>query len=94
MKPNKPLQKHTLLQAAQAQRTDQSLQKSVLFANAQPSDNQSDRKKGQQITAPSKNLRFNASYYSLVVKQTFVLLMNICCENRQLLVVANRYGQP
>lgn len=31
---NKPTHKHTHLQAAQSQRTDQSLQKSVLFANA------------------------------------------------------------
>jgi len=28
-----------------------------------------------------------------VVNQTFVLRMNICGENRQLLVAANRYGQ-
>ena len=48
---NKPTHKHTHLQAAQSQRTDQSLQKSVLFANAQPSDNKSNREKGQQITA-------------------------------------------
>ena len=48
---NKPTHKHTHLQAVQSQRTDQSLQKSVLFANAQPSDNKSNREKGQQITA-------------------------------------------
>ena len=46
---NKPTHKHTHLQAAQSQRTDQSLQKSVLFANAQPTDNKSNREKGQQI---------------------------------------------
>ena len=45
-----PTHKDTHLQASQSQRTDQSLQKSVLLANAQPSHNQSDRKLGQQIT--------------------------------------------
>ena len=43
---NKPPHKHTHLQAAQSQRTDQSLQKSVLLANAQPTDTKSDREKG------------------------------------------------
>jgi hypothetical protein len=59
MKPNQPSHKHTHLKAAQSHCTDQSLQKSVLLANAQPSDNQSDRKKGQQITAPTRNWRFS-----------------------------------
>jgi len=48
---------------------------------------------GQLITAPTKNWRFSASYDSFVVVQTFVLRMNICGKNRQLLVAANRYGQ-
>lgn len=52
---DKPTHKHTHLQAAQSQRTDQSLQKSVLFANAQPTDNKSDREKGQQITRYWRN---------------------------------------
>jgi len=43
------------LQAAQNQRTDQSLQKSVLLANAQSTDNQSGREKGQQITRYWRN---------------------------------------
>ena len=47
---NKPTHKHTHLQAAQSQRTDQSLQKSVLFANALPTDNQSDREMRQHTT--------------------------------------------
>jgi hypothetical protein len=52
----------------------------------------SDRKKeGQQVTAPKKNWRFSASYDSFVVQQTFVLRINICGKNRQLLVAANRY---
>jgi hypothetical protein len=34
-----------------------------------------------------------ASYDSFVVNQTFVLRMNICGKNRQLLVAANRYLQ-
>jgi len=47
---------------------------------------------GQLITAPTKNWRFSASYESFVVQQTFVLRMNICGENRQLLVAAKRYA--
>jgi len=42
-------------------------------------------------TAPTKNWRFSASYDSFVVIQTLVLRMNICVENRQLLVAAKRY---
>jgi hypothetical protein len=45
----------------------------------------------QPITAPTKNWRFSASYDSFMVAQTFVLRINICGENRQLLVAANRY---
>ena len=48
------------------------------------------RTEGQLITAPIKNWRFSASYDSFVVNQTFVLRMNICGKNRQLLVAANR----
>ena len=60
MKPNLPPHKHTHLQAAQSQRTNQSLQKSVLLANAQPTDNESDREKGQQIitSQPLKTIQF------------------------------------
>jgi hypothetical protein len=47
-------------------------------------------KEGQLITAPTKNWRFSASYDSFVVAQTFVLRMNICGKNRQLLVAAKR----
>jgi len=53
---------------------------------------QGQRTEGQLITAPTKNWRFSASYDSFVVKQTLVLRMNICGENRQLLVAANRYA--
>ena len=45
---------------------------------------------GQLITAPTKNWRFSASYDSFMVQQTFVLRMNICVKNRQLLVAAKR----
>jgi len=48
-------------------------------------------KEAQQVTAPTKNWRLSASYDSFVVQQTFVLRMNICVENRQLLVAAKRY---
>jgi len=53
-----------------------------------------DRQERQPITAPTRNWRFSASYDSFVVAQTFVLRMNICSENRQLLVAAKRYKQP
>jgi hypothetical protein len=45
-------------------------------------------KEGQLITAPTKNWRFSASYDSFVGNQTFLLRMNICGKNRQLLVSA------
>jgi len=48
-------------------------------------------KKGQLITAPTKNWRFSASYDSFVVQQTFVLRMNIGGKNPELLVAAKRY---
>jgi hypothetical protein len=51
------------------------------------------RQERQPITAPTRNWRFSASYDSFVVDQTFVLRMNICGKNRQLLVAANRYRQ-
>jgi len=46
-----------------------------------------------RITAPTRNWRFSASYDSFVVQQKLVLRMNICGENRQLLVAAKRYQQ-
>jgi len=49
-----------------------------------------DRQERQPITAPTKNWRFSASYDSFVVQQTVVFRLNICGENRQLLVAANR----
>jgi len=48
------------------------------------------KKEGQQVTAPKKNWRLGVSYDSFVVEQTLVLRMNICGENRQLLLAANR----
>jgi hypothetical protein len=48
-----------------------------------------DRQERQPITAPTRNWRFTASYDSFVVNQTFVLRINICGKNRQLLVAAN-----
>ena len=47
----------------------------------------------EPLTAPTRNWRLSASYDSFVVKQTFVLRMNICGENRQLLVAAKRCMQ-
>jgi hypothetical protein len=51
------------------------------------------RKEELPITAGLRNWRFSASYDSFVVKQTFVLRMNICGKNRQLLLAAKRYLQ-
>jgi hypothetical protein len=55
---------------------------------------QHERKNNEHLTAPTKNWRFSASFDSFVVVQTFVLRMNICGKNRQLLVAAKRYKQP
>jgi hypothetical protein len=52
-----------------------------------------DRQKRQPATAPTRNWRLSASYDSFVGKQTVVLRMKFCGENRQLLVAANRYDQ-
>jgi hypothetical protein len=52
-----------------------------------------DSQERQPITAVWQKWRFSASYDSFVVNQTFVLRMNICGKNRQLLVAANRYRQ-
>jgi len=41
-----------------------------------------------------KKLAAQCSADTFVVNQTFVLRMNICGENRQLLVAAKRYKQP
>ena len=49
-----------------------------------------DRQERQPITAPTRNWRFSASYDSFVVAQSLVLRMNICGENRQLLLAAKR----
>jgi len=40
-----------------------------------------------------KKLAVRCFVSTFVVQQTFVLRMNICGKNRQLLVAANRYGQ-
>ena len=47
----------------------------------------------EMLTAPTKNWRFNTSYDSFMVQQTFVLRMIICGENRQLFVAAKCYAQ-
>ena len=41
-----------------------------------------------------KKLAVQCSADTFVVNQTLVLRINICSENRQLLVAANRYLQP
>jgi hypothetical protein len=44
----------------------------------------------QHLTAPTQKAGFRASYDSFVVNQTFVLRLDICGENRQLLLAPNR----
>jgi hypothetical protein len=41
-----------------------------------------------------KKLAIQCSAETFVVNQSLVLRINICGENRQLLVAAKRYGQP
>lgn len=65
---NKPTHKHTHLQATQSQRTNQSLQKSVLFANAKRPDRQSQPRKG---AADNKQIGNRAGE---------VLLLNFCTK--------------
>jgi hypothetical protein len=48
---------------------------------------------GQLITAVWQKWRFSASYDSFVGKQTVVLRINICGENRHLRQAAKRYQQ-
>jgi hypothetical protein len=89
------LRSHTHLQATQANAQTKAC-KRVCLPNRTTvtTDNQADEKNTEPLTAPTKNWRFSASYDSFVVQQTFVLRMNICGKNRQLLVAANRYQQP
>jgi hypothetical protein len=49
-----------------------------------------DRQERQPITAVWRNGGFSALYDSFVVNQTFVLRLDICGENRQLLLAPNR----
>jgi hypothetical protein len=49
-----------------------------------------DRQERQPITAVWQKWRFSASYDSFVVKQTLVLRINICGENRHLRQAAKR----
>lgn len=51
-----------------------------------------DRQERQPISAPTRNWRFSTSNESFVIQQRLVLRMNICGENRQLIVAANCYA--
>ena len=83
---------HAHCQVAQAYTQAKTWQRVCLFQHT--IDRQSECKtEGQPITAPTRNWRFSSSYDSFVVNQTFVLRMNICGKNRQLLVAAKRYLQ-
>ena len=71
------------------------------YATAQPDTTKTEKRsidnglqgrwtEGQLITAPTRNWRFSAAFDSFVVQQTLVHRINICGNNRQLLVAANR----
>ena len=83
------LHSHTHCQVAQADPQAKTWQR-VCLSNRTKDSETHDRQEGQQLTAPTRNWRFSASYDSFVVNQTFVLRMNICGKNRQLLVAAKR----
>jgi len=86
------LHSHTHCQVTQANTQAKTWQRVCL--SHRTTDRQSTRKtEGQQLTAPTKNWRFSASFDSFVVAQTFVLRMKFSGKNRQLLVAANRYQQ-
>jgi len=51
---------------------------------------QTTEKKGRTHNSTYKKLAVQYSADTFVVNQTFVLRMNICGKNRQLLVAANR----
>lgn len=87
------LNSHTHCQVAPADPQAKTWQRVCLF---QPTtDRQTRRKQNtERTTAVWRNGGFSASYDSFVVNQTFVLRMNICGKNRQLLVAAKRYVQP
>ncbi len=53
-----------------------------------------DRQERQRITTVWQKWRRCASSQSFVGKQTVVLRMNICGENRHLRQAAKRYWQP
>jgi hypothetical protein len=83
------LHSHTHCQVTQANTQAKTWQRVCL--SHRTTDRQSTRKtEGQQLTAPTKNWRFSASFDSFVVAQTFVLRMKFSGKNRQLLVAANR----
>ena len=51
------------------------------------------KKEWQTHNSTYKKLAVQCSADTFVVNQTLVLRINICGQNRQLLVAANRYGQ-
>jgi len=77
---DKPTHKHTHLQFAQANRTKPKLQKSVLLANAQPTNNQNNREKGQQITL--SRIYKSPPQISQIKSQRLIRLLNIRCSAR------------
>jgi len=52
------------------------------------------KKESRPHNSTYKKLAVQCSADTFVVNQTMALRINICGKNRQLLVAANRYGQP
>ena len=80
MTPIPTLHSHTHCQVAQANAQTKTWQR--VYLSQHTTDRQSGRKaEGQQLTAPTKNWRFSASYDSFVVGSSAVLRLNICAKN-------------
>ena len=76
-----------------SQPASQSLQKSMPFQphrHSDTADRQTTTERRAACNSTYKKLAVRCSADTFVVQQTFVLRMNICGKNRQLLVAANR----
>ena len=74
-----PTHKHTHLQAAQSRHTNQSLQKSVLLANAGETT-----EKGAAGNKVLPKAGLKCFYETFVQGSTFGILMNFCAKNPRL----------
>jgi hypothetical protein len=85
----KTTHKHTHLQAAQSRNTNQSLQKSVLLANAGQT-----AEKGAAGNKVLPKAGVTGFYDTFVLNRTFVFQINSSAERPRLRQYPNRYLQP